>query len=80
MKNLSEEICYLSLTSLALKIRKRELSPIEVMESFIYRIKKRNITLNSFVSELLPNGIQPFSKSFLKFIFKRSVTDLYVNN
>ena len=59
MKNLSEEICYLSLTSLAMKIRKREVSPIEIMESFIYRIKKRNITLNSFVSEL-------FDKAFDK--------------
>ena len=47
------------MTSLALKIGKRELSPIEVMESFIYRIKKRNITLNSFVSEL-------FDKAFDK--------------
>ena len=49
--SLQNEISYKSLSSLAEMIRKFDISPVEVMEAFINRIKIRNPTLNAFVYE-----------------------------
>ena len=46
---LSDELAYLSAGELALRIRQRALSPVEVMEAFIARIEARNPSLNAFV-------------------------------
>jgi amidase len=43
------EVAYMSASDLAAKIKKRELSPVEVMEAFITRIEERNKSLNAFV-------------------------------
>ena len=46
---LSDELAYLSATELAQRIRKRELSPVDVVDAFIERIERRNSSLNAFV-------------------------------
>jgi amidase/aspartyl-tRNA(Asn)/glutamyl-tRNA(Gln) amidotransferase subunit A len=46
---LSDELAYVNATDLALRIRQRELSPVEVMDAFIARIEARNPSLNAFV-------------------------------
>ena len=45
----SDELAYLSAQELALRIRRRELSPVEVVDTFIQRIETRNPSLNAFV-------------------------------
>ncbi|MDO8863793.1 amidase [Haliea sp. E1-2-M8] len=46
---LSDDLAYLSATELALRIRRRDFSPVEVVDAFIARIEKRNPSLNAFV-------------------------------
>jgi amidase/aspartyl-tRNA(Asn)/glutamyl-tRNA(Gln) amidotransferase subunit A len=46
---LSDELAYDSAASLALRIRRRELSPVEVTDAFITRIEARNPSLNALV-------------------------------
>lgn len=45
----SEETAWASATDLAKRIRRRELSPVELMASTIARIERRNPSLNAFV-------------------------------
>jgi amidase/aspartyl-tRNA(Asn)/glutamyl-tRNA(Gln) amidotransferase subunit A len=44
-----EELAYMSATELALHIRRRQISPVEVVDAFITRIEQRNPSLNAFV-------------------------------
>src|SRR5215469_13404719 len=46
---LSDELAYVSASELASRIRRRDLSPVEVVEAFIRRIEARNPSLNAFV-------------------------------
>jgi amidase/aspartyl-tRNA(Asn)/glutamyl-tRNA(Gln) amidotransferase subunit A len=46
---LSDELAQVPATELALRIRRRELSPVEVVDTFIARIEVRNPSLNAFV-------------------------------
>ena len=46
---LADEIAHLSATDLALRIRRRELSPVEVVDACIARIEARNPSLNALV-------------------------------
>jgi amidase len=46
---LSEELAYASAADLALRIRRRDLSPVEVVDAFIARIEARNPSLNALV-------------------------------
>jgi amidase len=46
---LSDELAYLSAAELATRIRRRDLSPVEVVDAFIQRIEARNPSLNAFV-------------------------------
>lgn len=46
---LSAQLAYMSAADLAMRIRHRELSPVEVVEAFIERIEERNKSLNAFV-------------------------------
>src|SRR5215469_9981345 len=46
---LSDELAYVSASELAVRIRRRDLSPVEVVEAFIRRIEARNPSLNAFV-------------------------------
>jgi amidase/aspartyl-tRNA(Asn)/glutamyl-tRNA(Gln) amidotransferase subunit A len=46
---LSDELAYMSATELALRIRRRELSPVEVLDAFLARIEARNPSLNALV-------------------------------
>jgi amidase len=46
---LSDELAYVSATELALRIRRRELSPVEVLDAFIARIEARNPSITAFV-------------------------------
>jgi amidase len=46
---LSDELAYLTASDLARRIRRRELSPVEVVDAFIERIEARNESLNAFV-------------------------------
>lgn len=46
---LTEELAYTTATELATRIRRRDLSPVEVIEAYIQRIQDRNPSLNAFV-------------------------------
>jgi amidase len=46
---LADELAYTTATELAGRIRRRELSPVEVVDACIERIEARNPTLNAFV-------------------------------
>jgi amidase len=43
------ELAYTSAAELASRVRRRELSPVEIVEAFIERIEERNPSLNAFV-------------------------------
>ncbi len=45
----SDELAYTTATELAARIRRRELSPVEVVDATIERIEQRNDDLNAFV-------------------------------
>ncbi len=45
----ADELAYDSAASLALRIRRRDLSPVEVVDAFIARIEARNPSLNALV-------------------------------
>lgn len=49
MKLLSDDYAYASAADLARRIRRREISPVELMESVINRVESRNPSLNAFV-------------------------------
>jgi amidase len=46
---LADELAYVSAAELALRIRSRRLSPVEVVDAAISRIEQRNPSLNAFV-------------------------------
>ena len=46
---LPDELAYISATDLAARIRRRDLSPVEVVDAFIARIEARNPSLNALV-------------------------------
>jgi amidase len=46
---LADELAYTTATELAARIRRRQLSPVEVVDAFIERIEARNPSLNAFV-------------------------------
>src|SRR5690349_11556722 len=46
---LSDELAYTSLADLALRIRARQLSPVEVVDATIARIEARNPSITAFV-------------------------------
>lgn len=46
---LSNEIAYMTVAELSKRIKSRDLSPVEVVDSTIERIEKRNESLNAFV-------------------------------
>ncbi len=48
---LGDELAWVSACELALRIRRRELSPVEVVDAFIARIEARNPSLNAVVIE-----------------------------
>lgn len=46
---LSNQLAYMSASELASRIRRRELSPVDVTQAFIERIEERNSSINAFV-------------------------------
>jgi len=46
---ISEDLAYATATDLAARIRRRELSPVELVDAVIERIEERNPSLNAFV-------------------------------
>jgi amidase len=46
---LADELAYVSAAEIASRIRRRELSPVEVVDAFIERIEARNKSLNAFI-------------------------------
>ena len=49
---MAEEVCFLSATELAARIRRRDLSPVEVVEAFLNRIETHNGAINAYVTVL----------------------------
>jgi len=45
---LSDELAYVTAADLARRIRRHELSPVEVVDAFIGRIEERNPSLNAW--------------------------------
>ena len=43
------DIAFMSASEIAVGIRRRQISPVEVMDATIARIERRNPTLNAFV-------------------------------
>ena len=46
---LADELAYMSATEMAMRIRRRDFSPVEVVDALIARIESRNPSLNAFV-------------------------------
>ena len=46
---MSDELAYMSATELALRVRRRDLSPVEVVDAFLARMEARNPSINAFV-------------------------------
>ena len=46
---LADELAYMTATDMAARIRRRQLSPVEVVDAVIERIEERNPSLNAFV-------------------------------
>ena len=46
---MTEELCFTSATELASRIRRRDLSPVEVVDAFLDRIRSRNERTNAYV-------------------------------
>ncbi len=46
---LADELAYASASELALRIRRKDQSPVEVVNAFISRIEARNPSLNAFI-------------------------------
>jgi amidase/aspartyl-tRNA(Asn)/glutamyl-tRNA(Gln) amidotransferase subunit A len=47
---MSDRICFMPATELAARVRRRDLSPVEVVEAFLERIAARNATINAYVT------------------------------
>jgi amidase len=59
--SLSDELAYISAAELAARIRRRDISPVEVVDAFLQRIDARNPSLNAFVF-LDPDGARKRAK------------------
>ena len=46
---LADELAYMSAAEMAMRIRRRDFSPVEVVDALIARIERRNPSLNAFV-------------------------------
>jgi amidase len=46
---LADELAYMTATDMAARIRRRQLSPVEIVDAVIERIEQRNPSLNAFV-------------------------------
>ena len=46
---LADDLAYMTATEMAARIRRRQLSPVEVVDAVIERIEERNPSLNAFV-------------------------------
>jgi amidase/aspartyl-tRNA(Asn)/glutamyl-tRNA(Gln) amidotransferase subunit A len=46
---LADELAYMSAAETAMRIRRRDFSPVEVVDALIARIESRNPSLNAFV-------------------------------
>ena len=49
---MNEELCFTTATEIAVRIRRRELSPVEVVDAFLERIEDRNGEINAYVTLL----------------------------
>ncbi|MCA1687525.1 MAG: hypothetical protein LC714_02770, partial [Actinobacteria bacterium] len=58
---MSEELCFTPATELASRIRRRDLSPVELVEAFLERIEKRNPGINAYEADsvVVVNRIKP---------------------
>jgi amidase len=45
----ADELAYMSAAEIAERVRRRNLSPVEIVDACIERIERRNPTLNAFV-------------------------------
>ena len=46
---LADELAYMTAVDMAGRIRRRELSPVEIVDAVIERIEERNPSINAFV-------------------------------
>jgi amidase/aspartyl-tRNA(Asn)/glutamyl-tRNA(Gln) amidotransferase subunit A len=59
----SDDLAYVSAADLAARIRRREISPVEVMEATIARIEKRNPSLNALIFLALEDARREAAKA-----------------
>jgi amidase/aspartyl-tRNA(Asn)/glutamyl-tRNA(Gln) amidotransferase subunit A len=48
MSAFSDDLAYMSLADLTARVRQRDISPVEVVEAAIERIRDRNVSLSAF--------------------------------
>lgn len=46
---LAKQVAYMSVSELSANMMRRELSPVDIMKAYIYRIQERNPSLKAFV-------------------------------
>ncbi len=69
----SDDLCWLSATELAAQIRKKKVSPVEVVDAVLERIERVNPLLNAFVT-VTANEAERAAKAAERALGKRSVT------
>ena len=52
----TDDLCYLSASALATRLRAREVSPVEVVDAVADRIKRLNPKLNAYITLDLENA------------------------
>jgi Asp-tRNA(Asn)/Glu-tRNA(Gln) amidotransferase A subunit family amidase len=52
------DVCFLPATELAARIRRRELSPVEVVRAYLERIEKRNPLINAYTTVLADQALE----------------------
>ena len=52
----NDDLCYLSASTLATRLRERKVSPVEVIDALAERIKRLNPKLNAYITLDLENA------------------------
>jgi amidase/aspartyl-tRNA(Asn)/glutamyl-tRNA(Gln) amidotransferase subunit A len=52
------DLCFLPATELAARIRRRDVSPVEVVEAYLHRIEERNPAVNAYTLVLGEQAVE----------------------
>jgi len=71
------DICFTSATDLARLIKKREISPVEIMDAIIMRIDQYNALINAFSDLCLDNALKAAKKAESDVVKNRTLGPLH---